>query len=98
MPRISISVAKNGPAEKAGSILSRLSKTGIQLPSATEIITIIANVTLTAKLLNKVELGLNCMRIKPVMPSVAAMASAIKSSRFKNLWKLAEVISPPAKP
>lgn len=50
VPSKSIAVAKNGPAENAGSKLRRFNKNGVQLPKLTETNTMLAREMLTTML------------------------------------------------
>ena len=50
MPRMSITVARNGPAENAGSLPIRLRMSGTRLPRETDVRTIAAVVSPIIKL------------------------------------------------
>src|SRR5579862_1330152 len=97
MPTISIMVAKNGPAEKAGSILKRFRINGIALPSVTETKTIIAKVKLTTILSHNTPL-VKYTRVNAVTPRIHDKKEAIINSRLKNFLTLFCVNSPEAIP
>ena len=97
MPRISIRVAKKGPAEKAGSILSRRKINGIKEPSITEVRTINPREKLTIKLWPTFP-ELYQTRTNDVRPKMLPSMSAMLNSRLKNLKIFALRISPEAIP
>jgi len=81
---MSMSVAKKGPAENAGSILNRLSNNGMQEPKVTDAITIMARVKLMAQHCSNVP-AVKYTRTKAVIPKIRARTAAIIISLRKNL-------------
>ncbi len=94
---MSINVAKNGPAEKAGSILRRFNKKGVQLPSTTETITIDAReIEIVTHSIN--DAAVHQARKKANNPKITASTQAMSTSRRMNRLKFASCISPEANP
>ena len=97
MPKISIKVAKNGPAEYAGSILKRLSKKGMALPSTTDVITINERERLTTMLFQILPL-VKYTRVNAVIPRIIDKNDDMINSRRKKRIILKKPISPDAIP
>ena len=93
---MSIKVARNGPAEKAG-LLRRFRISGIIPPSITDTITIAPKEQLIA-ILSMSDAEEIYARINDMAPKIIAKMPAIKNSRRKNLKKLSALSSPVISP
>ena len=90
-------VARDGPAEKIGSIRSFLSNIGIVLPNVTEASTMRAHAKLTVRL-GIIWDDVKYARTNAVIPNIDAKVIAIKNSRRQKRRTFAELISPDCMP
>ena len=90
-------VAKNGPAEKAGSIPILLSNNGMPLASVTDTITIIVSARLM-EILGQNSPEVKYTRANAAAPSIRASKNAMRNSRHQNRSMFAGRISPVAIP